>query len=127
MGLGRIAAAAVLFLVLNATPAAAGAALSTGTLQVGDGTGVTYVCLVTNLDKKDLTYTLELVRLDGTSAFSTDILIIAGGTNGVTRGGVNDTALRCRLSGKFSSKKVVLTFSIRDNASDRTLVAVTAP
>lgn len=73
MGLGRIAAAAVLFLVLNATPAAAGAPLSTGTLQVGDGTGVTYVCLVTNLEKKDLT------------------------------------------------------FSIRDNASGRTLVAATAP
>jgi len=40
---------------------------------------------------------------------------------------VNDSALRCQLSGKFSSKNVVLTFSLRDNVSSRTLIAVTAP
>jgi hypothetical protein len=67
------------------------------------------------------------VTIGGTVAASKDMTLAPQATNGFSRDGASDDALRCRVSGSFSTKKVSVTFILQATATLHSLVAITAP
>jgi hypothetical protein len=120
-------AALALALVLTAAPAVAGKPLSTGSLSSGWQQDVTYYCSLVNLGKKLVVVTLSIWSTSGQERTSRWVQISSMAGKAVSLPGDTTDSARCQVDGKFSSKDVVLTFGLHDTATNRALVAVTAP
>ena len=119
--------ALTLALVLAAAPAAAGGSLSTGALSSGRQQDVTYYCSLVNVGKKLITATIRIWGPGGSEKTSRWVQLGPMDRGAVSLPGGTDVSAHCQAEGKFSKKNVVLTFGLHDLATNRTLVAVTAP
>jgi len=120
-------AALTLVLMLAAAPAVAGGPLSTGALSSGWQSDVTYYCSLVNLDKKMIVVTLSIWSGEGHVKQSRWSQLGSMAVTATSLPGDAASSARCQAEGKFSQKKVVLTFGLHDAATNQSRVSVTAP
>ena len=102
------------------------AEINTPTIQTRTNPSVDYVCRAANVSNKNITVDIDLINLLGTMVVATTSLDIpAGQSRGMFAHGGESFTARCRVTGKFSKKKVIVNLMLVDATTDITLVSVT--
>ena len=98
--------------------------INTPLIQSGTSTAINYVCRVTNLGKESIEVDIDLIDTSG-NVFDTESRTIAPGeSEGNFSDGMTSFDARCRVTGGFRKKQVIVQLTLIDDSSDITKLIV---
>jgi hypothetical protein len=102
-----------------ATSTAQAGQLVTSVLTANSGLDDDYVCTTLNTGRKEITVFVEIFNAStGVAIRSSERTIAVGEASSVIETDTNVSTAYCKVSGKFSKKKVKLTFCVRPDGTN---------